>query len=156
MACKKIVQLFLIVYFNISCTPIPIVSESDDWAPRFSGERDFLNQIETLKDNLASAQHDRIIAEQKALYLNEQLIHAQIRFIRNRVYWESRRISLMKKNSATFQDYQKIDLSTFYLNEREALVKIIDEKEALQQEAQEILDEVLKMITELNTKLEER
>lgn len=151
---KFFCQLCLVSTLALSCSTLPRAKGSNEWVSKFSGEESTLSKIEKLKESLASAQHDQIVALERAKLLKERLTKIYIRFIRNRTQRELTRIRRMSLNGSIFKHYQSQDLSIFYLKERDILVKIIDEEKEMKDEAQGVLDEVLKMITELNKKLD--
>ena len=148
------IMVFILLAICTSCSKIGEVYSSDGWVSRFPGERLAIRRIEGLKRELLSAQHSQQVAKERSIYLQRYLIRKEMDFIKNRADAERKQLDKIRKKNSYYRKHIDKDLSDFFLYEREVLVHIIDTKEEFVEEAQVLLNKILKLITDLNESLE--
>ena len=150
-----------LIFFYIAYIIIPTyayskmtISIAPDWLPVYKYEKPLVIQLYSIKHVLLTSQQQMNELQDKIKKLQAEFFEKEIKFIKLRIQtFEQKLYDLKKKDQKLFNQWIQDHITNLFIDERQALSNIIDSDEKYAEDAQKVLDQILKLITTLNTEL---
>lgn len=108
-------------------------------------------KIAFLQKKLERAERDQKKAEEEVEFLNEEMKQAELALVRRIVYETEEKLRKFEENPSNRYKFTENEVSNLFLDEREILYRMIQgDPTPASIEAQGVLDQILRMITNLS------
>lgn len=123
---------------------------SPEWSVTYPKEARSIQELERRHKELVEAEHRLAVQKSRVDILREAYYSLQLSVIQRRVEVFERHLARVQKNADDYRYLLEQHLPKLFNQEREALMQLMEHNEALAQKGQLVLDQILRIITQLS------